>query len=60
MIDDRMVVETPDAEFFHRLSTNYSTKDISEYSFDACITVDIAEGVADSYNWEGKYCGDVH
>ena len=57
--DDGMVVQAPDAEFCHRLSTNYSTKDIPEYSVDACITAGIVDGVADLPNWEGEYRGDV-
>ena len=56
---DGMVVDTSSAEFCHRLNTNYSTKDIPEYSVDACITSDIVGGVADLSNWEGEYLGEV-
>ena len=56
---DGMVVDAFNAEFCHRLNTNYSTKDIPEYSVDACITADIAAGVADLPNWEGEYRGEV-
>ena len=52
--DDGMVLDATGVEFCHRLNTNYSTKDIPEYSVDACITSDLVNGVADLPNWEGE------
>lgn len=57
--DDGMVVDATGVEFCHRLNTNYSTKDIPEYSVDACIISDITDGIAELPNWEGEYRGEV-
>lgn len=57
--EDGMVVESTGSQFCHRLHTNYSTKDIPEYSVDACATTDIVNGVAELPNWEGEYRGEV-
>ena len=48
--DDGMVVDATGAEFCHRLNTNYSTKDIPDYSVDACIISDIVGGVAEPWD----------
>ena len=57
--EDGMVVESTGSQFCHRLNTNYSTKEIPEYSVDACVMTDIVDGVADLPNWEGEYRGEV-
>ena len=57
--EDGMVVESTGAQFCHRLHTDYTTKDVSEYSVDACVSTDIVAGVADLPNWEGEYRGEV-
>ena len=57
--DEGMVVDATGVEFCHRLNTNYTTKDIPEYSVDACATSDIVGGVAELPNWEGEYRGEV-
>ena len=57
--DEGMVVEATEVEFCHRLNTDYSTEDISDYSVDACTTSDITGGVAELPNWEGEYRGEV-
>ena len=57
--NDGLVVDATGVEFCHRLNTNYSSKDIPEYSVEACITSDILDGVANLPNWEGEYLGEV-
>ena len=57
--DDGRVVESNGAQFCHRLHTDYTTKEVSEYSVDACVSTDIVDGVAELPNWEGEYRGEV-
>lgn len=54
-----MVVNVPDSQFCHRLNTDYSTKEVPEYSVEACVTADIVDGIALLPNWEGEYRGEV-
>ena len=57
--EDGMVVESTGTQFCHRLHTDYTTKDVPEYSVDACVSTDIVDGIADLPNWEGEYRGEV-
>ncbi len=53
------VVTQSDVEFCQRLNTDYTSKEVEEYSVDACTTVTVENGVADLPNWEGEYRGTV-